>query len=175
LDTLYRTTREVRLRTRARIVPLAGERRLTAPAIARIVREPDQAVRARLQRWLAEGLGGLKGRPLPGGPPQITADDRERLLTVVRQRPRCLGWPSSLWTRQRLAGYPAEPTGPRLADGTVRVARKAGGIALSRPQRTVSSPDPEWRVKRRRSRGTATTSRPATPSTTPTSSTCAGP
>jgi transposase len=30
----------------------------------------------------------------------------------------------------------------------VRVALKAGGIALSRPQHTVTSPDPEYRVKK---------------------------
>lgn len=142
-DTLYRTTREVRLRTRAQIVLLAGEQRLTAPAIARIVRESDQTVRVWLERWLAEGLEGLKGRPVPGGPRKITADCREQLLAVVRQRPRCLGRPCSLWTVQRLADYLAELTGLRLTHETVRVALKAGGIVLSRPQHTVRSPDPE--------------------------------
>jgi len=34
LEKLYRTTKEVRLRTRAQIVLLAGEQRMTAPAIA---------------------------------------------------------------------------------------------------------------------------------------------
>lgn len=73
LDTLYRTTRDVRLRTRAQIVLLAGEQRLIAPAIARIVRESDQTVRVWLKRWLAEGLAGLQDRPMPGGPRKITA------------------------------------------------------------------------------------------------------
>jgi transposase len=147
LDTLYRTTRDVRLRTRAQIVLLAGEQRLTAPAIARIVRESDQTVRTWLKRWLAEGVAGLQDRPMPGGPRKITADYREQLLAAVRQRPRCLGRPYSLWTLQRLADYLAELTGLRLTYETVRVALKAGGIVLSRPQHTVSSPDPEYRVK----------------------------
>lgn len=77
LDTLYRTTRDVRLRTRAQIVLLAGEQRLTAPAIARIVRESDQTVRTWLKRWLAEGVEGLQDRPMPGGPTKITAAYRE--------------------------------------------------------------------------------------------------
>jgi len=148
LDTLYRTTRDVRLRTRAQMVLLAGEQRLTAPAIARIVREADQTVRTWLKRWLAEGMEGLKDRPMPGGPTKITADYREQLLAVVRQRPRCLGRPYSLWTLQRLADYLAALTGIRLTYETVRVALKAGGIVLSRPQHTVSSPDPEYRVKK---------------------------
>ena len=148
LDTLYRTTRVVRLRTRAQIVLLAGEQRLTAPAIARIVREDEETVRRWLKRWLAEGIAGLSDRPMPGGPAKITDAYRERLLAVVRQRPRSLGQPYSLWTLQRLADYLAEVTGLRLSYETVRVALKAGGIALSRPQHTVTSPDPEYQLKK---------------------------
>jgi transposase len=171
LDTLYRTTRQVRLRTRAQIVLLAGEHRLTAPAIARIVREDEQTVRRWLKRWLAEGIAGLQDRPVPGGPAKITDADREQLLAAVSQRPRSLGQPYSLWTLQRLADYLAESTGLRLSYETVRVALKAGGIALSRPQHIVTSPDPEYRVKKRRSSRPATTWPRATPSTMPTSST----
>jgi hypothetical protein len=130
LETLYRTTRDVRLRTRAQIVLLAGEQRLTAPASVRIVREADQTVRT----WT-----------------KITAAYREQLLAAVRQRPRALGRPYSLWTLQRLADYLAELTGIRLTYETVRAALKAGGLVLSRPRHTVSSPDPEYRVKKRRS------------------------
>ncbi len=93
LDALYRTTRVVRLRTRAQIVLLAGEQRLAAPAIARIVREDEETVRRWPKRWLAEGIAGLQDRPMPGGPAKITAAYRERLLAVVRQRPRSLGQP----------------------------------------------------------------------------------
>ena len=60
LDALYRTTRVVRLRTRAQMVLLAGEQRLAAPAIARIVREDEQTVRRWLKRCLAEGSRGSR-------------------------------------------------------------------------------------------------------------------
>ena len=171
LDTLYRTTRVVRLRTRVQIVLLAGEQRLSAPAIARIVRENDETVRRWLKRWVAEGIDGLQDRPMPGGPAKITDAYRARLLAVVRQRPRGLGQPYSLWTLQRLADYLAEATGLRLSDETVRVALKAGGIVLSRPQHTITRPDPEYQVKKRRSSRLVTTFQRATPSPTPTSST----
>jgi len=157
LDTMYRTTRVVRLRTRAQIVLLAGEQRLTAPVIARIVRENDETVRRWLKRWLAEGITGLQDRPMPGGPAKMTDSYRARLLAVVRQRPRSLGQPYSLWTLQRLADYLAELTGIRVSYETVRLALKAGGVVLSRPQHTITSPDPEYRVKKRRSSRPATT------------------
>jgi hypothetical protein len=68
----------------------------------------------------------------------------------VRQRPRSLGQPYSLWTLQRLAGYMAEQTGIGVEDETVRVHLKAAEIVLSRPQHTSSSPDPDYLVKKRR-------------------------
>jgi hypothetical protein len=45
LDTLYRTTKDVRLRTSAQIVLLAGVQQMLAPAIAKDVRTDDQTVR----------------------------------------------------------------------------------------------------------------------------------
>src|SRR5215471_1714377 len=86
LEKLYRTTKEVRLRTRAQIVLLAGEQRMTAPAIAAIVREDDQTVRNWLKRYLAEGIEGLKDRPMPGAPPKITPAYEEQVLAAVRWR-----------------------------------------------------------------------------------------
>jgi transposase len=171
LDALYRNTRQVRLRTRAQMVLLAGEQRLAAPAIARIVREDEQTVRRWLKRYLAEGIEGLKDRPTPGAPGKVTAAYREQLLAAVRRRPRSLEQPYSLWTLRRLADYLAERTGLRVSYETIRRALAAAEIVLSRPQHTISSPDPEYATKKRRSRRPATTCRPATPSTTPTSST----
>ena len=150
LDTLYRTARDVRLRTRAQIVLLAGEQRLSAPAIAAIVRESDQTVRNWLKRYLAEGIEGLKDRPMPGAPAKVTPAYQEQLRQVVRQRPRSLGQPYSLWTLQRLADYLAEQTGIRVCAETVRQLLKAADIVLSRPQHKVSSPDPDYMVKKRR-------------------------
>lgn len=150
LETLYRTTRDVRLRTRAQIILLAAEQRLTAPAIAAIVREDDQTVRDWLKRWLAEGIEGLKDRPMPGAPPKVTKGYAEQLLATVRRRPRSLEQPYSMWTLQRLADYMAEETGIRVSGETVRKLLKAGEIVLSRPQHKITSPDPEYLVKKRR-------------------------
>ena len=171
LGTLYRTTRHVRLRTRAQIVLLAGEQRLAAPAIARIVREDEQTVRRWLKRYLAEGVEGLKDRPTPGAPGRVTPAYQEQLLGAVRRRPRSLGQPYSLWTLRRLADYLAEQTGLRVSYETVRRVLAAAEIVLSRPQHAISSPDPEYAVKKRRLKPSATTCRPAIPFTTPTSST----
>lgn len=157
LDQLYRTTRSVRLRMRAQMVLLAAEQHLLAPEIAKIVRSDEQTVRNWLKRYQAEGLAGLADVPRPGVTPKVTPEYREQLLKVVRQRPRSLGQPYSLWTLQRLADYMAELTGIRISAVTVRVYLKAAGIVLSRPQHKNTSPAPEYEVKKRRLKTSETT------------------
>jgi transposase len=173
LEKAYRTTRDVRLRTRAQMVLLAAERRLRAAEIAEIVRASEETVRRWLKRYLlAEEVEGLRDMPHPGAPRKVTAEYCERLVEAVRRRPRSLGLPFSLWTLRRLADYMAEQTGIRVEYETVRVHLKAQGIVLSRPQHTITSPDPEYALKKRRSKKPATTSqKEETSSTTPTSST----
>lgn len=157
LDRLYRTTKDVRLRTRAQMILLAGEQKLSAPAIAALVRETDQTVRNWFKRYQAEGIEGLNSRPQPGPPPTVTPDYEARLREVVRVRPRSLGLPYSLWTLARLADYLAEQSGIRVEAETVRRHLKAAAIVLSRPQHTISSPDPAYAVKKRRLKTHATT------------------
>jgi transposase len=171
LEELYRSTRNVRLRTRAQMVLLAAERRLTAAQISEIVRASEETVRRWLKRYLAEGVEGLRDEPHPGAPRKVTEEYRKKLVHAVRRRPRSLGLPFSVWTLQRLADYMAEQTGIRVTYETVRVHLKSAGIVLSRPQHTITSPDPEYALKKRRSRRLATASTLQSTSTMPTSST----
>jgi transposase len=150
LDVLYHSTKSIRVRTRAQMVLLAAEQGLIAPQIAAIVRSDEDTVRRWIKRFQAEGVNGLEDRPRPGGEPKVTPAYRTRLLEAVRRRPRSLGLPFSLWTLQRLADFLAEETGVRLSDETVRRSLKANGIVMSRPQHTISSPDPEYLVKKTR-------------------------
>lgn len=150
LDELYRTTRDVRLQRRAQMILLATEKEMVASEIAAIVRDSNQTVRRWLKRYQAEGIEGLKDRPRPGGERVTTEVYREQLLETVRRRPRSLGQPYSLWSLQRLADYMAEQTGIRVSHETVRRELKRGGVVLSRPQHKISSPDPDYEVKKRR-------------------------
>ena len=157
LQATYDKTKDVRTRTRTQMILLAVEQNMTAPQIGRIVRKNEQTVRRWIKRFKAEGLNGLFDAPRPGSPTIITPKYRERLLNIVRQRPRALGQPYSLWTLARLADFMAEETGLRVSAETVRRVLKAGDIVLSRPQHTISSPDPEYKVKKKRSKTSETT------------------
>jgi transposase len=150
LDELYRKTKEARIRTRVQMILLAAEEQLAAPEIAKIVRKNDQTVRRWIRRFNMEGTQGLYDAPRSGSPGKTTSEYRERLLIVVRQRPRSLDQPYSLWTLDRLADFMAEETGVRVSYETVRRILKKHGIVFRRPQHTISSPDPEYQVKKRR-------------------------
>ena len=126
------------------------EQGLKVPQSAVIVRESEATVLRWLKRYLTEGIAGLQDAPRPGRLSDITTEYRAVLLAAVRRRPRSLHLPFSLWTLQRLADYLAERTGLRVSDETVRRALKQAGIVLSRPQHKISSPDPDYQVKKRR-------------------------
>jgi len=156
-QSLYDKTKDVRIRTRTQMILLAVEENMTAPQIGQIVRKNDQTVRRWIRRFNAEGVNGLYAVPRPGTPRTVTEAYSQLLVSTVRQRPRALEQPYSLWTLQRLADYMAEETGIRVSGETVRRILKAHAIVLSRPQHTISSPDPEYKVKKRRLKTLETT------------------
>lgn len=150
LSELYRTTKDPRLRTRAQMVFLSADQHLKVPEIAPIVRESESTVLRWLQRYAAEGMQGLSDEPHPGRRSEVTDDYRHQLVEAVRRRPHSLNLPFSLWSLQRLADHLAERTGIRVSMETVRRTLKQGGIVWSRPQHTITSPDPDYEVKKRR-------------------------
>jgi len=152
LDALYHTTRDVRVRTRALMILLAAEQQLVASEIAAIVRESAETVRRWFRRYRAEGVSGLADAPRPGKPPKVTAEYRERLLALVRRRPRALDLPFSLWTAARLADRLAEETGLRMSVASIHRLLREAGLGFGRPQHMISSPDPDYAVKKRRSK-----------------------
>ncbi len=150
LDHANRTAKDGRLRIRALIVLLAAERGMVAAEIAAVVRMHEHTVRRWLVRYQAEGLNGLADAPRPGAVPRATRSYRDQLLAVVRRRPRALDLPFSLWTGDRLSDYLAERTGVRMSRASVYRLLRAGGVHLNRPQHTITSPDPEYALKKRR-------------------------
>jgi transposase len=131
---------------------LAAEKKLTAPAIAAIVRDDEQTVRRWMKRYMAEGVEGLKDAPKSGNPGKVTPAYEAKLVSVVRQRPRSLDLPYSTWTLQRLADYLAEETSIRVDAETVRLHLAKREIVLSRPQHKISRRDPDYLLKKRRLR-----------------------
>ena len=149
LKELYSKTKLPRMRSRAQIVLLSHQGYL-ASEIAKMVMMSKRNVQRWINRYNAEDIRGLFDAPRSGAPAKVTKEYKSLLLQVVRRRPRALGLPFSLWTCERLADYLAEETGIRLSRQSVNKYLKANGIVMSRPQHKISSPDPDYEVKKRR-------------------------
>ena len=130
------------------MVLLSTEQGLKVPPIVALVRESEATVLRWLKRYRAEGSEGLQDAPPPVRPAEITEVYRAELLAAVRRRPRSLDLPFSLGTLQRLVDYLAERTGSRVSDEKVRRVLTQAGIVLSRPQHQISSPDPDYQLKK---------------------------
>lgn len=154
LDTAYRTDADGKVRIRALMVPLAAERGMVAAEVAGIARHDEETVRRWFARYRAEGVNGLSEAPRAGAPPKATDEYRRLLLGTVRRRPRVPGL--------------------RMSVPSVHRPLRAGGMAMSRPQHMISSPDPDRELKKSRSSGPPMARARARPSAMPTSSTSAG-
>jgi transposase len=143
------------MRLRAQIVLLAAENKLIAPQIASLVRVNDQTVRNWLRRYEQDGIQGLYDEPRTGAPRKVTDGYEKRLLEVVRQRPRSLEQPFSMWTIQRLVDFLGAEFGIRLSKATIQRLLSDNEIVFSRPQHKISSPDPEYELKKRRLKSNA--------------------
>ena len=149
LEQLYHKTKHPRIRTRAQMILLSAHG-YRAPQIGSLVLTSERTVQRWIKRYQAEGIQGLFDVPRAGAPRKATPEYRDLLVKTVRRRPRALDLPFSLWTLERLADYLAEQTGIRITAEAVRLNLKAKGIVLSRPQHKISSPDPDYLVKKRR-------------------------
>lgn len=131
LERLYDSTRDVRVRTRAQMILLAAEQRLTAPQIATIVRRDRQTVRRWLKRYQSDGVAGLQDAPRSGAPGKVTASYQQQLVQLMQNRPSNLGLPFGSWTLKRVARYMEKKTGIRVSYETVRLYLKDAGIILN--------------------------------------------
>ncbi len=142
-----RTTKDVRLRTRAQMVLLAFSG-LSAPNIAAVGGVDPTTVRRQLRRYQDAGLAGLHDRPRPGRPRRLTAAYLEHALLAVRRRARSLGLPFSRCTLARRVHYLAPHTTITLPTEPLRRHLRAHGMAFRQPQHNVSSPDPDYVIKK---------------------------
>ena len=115
LRQLYHRTKDVRIRTRSQIILLAFDG-MSAPKIAHIVDLDPVSVRSYMKRYHDEGIDGLYDRPRSGRPRTATPDYIDLALKTIRQRPRALGLPFSLWSLERLIDYLKEQTNIIVSD-----------------------------------------------------------
>jgi transposase len=135
-------------------VLLANARGERASTIARAVGCSVQAVHNILRAFDTQRLGVLQRRP--SRPRRIRAafspERAEQLRTLLHQRPRDFGKPTSLWTLELAAEVSFEQglTAARVSDETIRATLARLGVTWQRAKRWIESPDPAYRRKKGR-------------------------
>ncbi len=121
---------------------------MSVPQIAQVTFYSEDTVARCIHAFNQSQLDSLLPGAKGGRPPRITPDYLKRLLSLIEQDPRALGYPFSNWTAPLLAQYLAAETGLCLDESRIRHYLHVHDYELLRPVLTVASPDPEYEHKR---------------------------
>lgn len=138
----------LRLYRRAKAVMLSSEG-FTAPKIAHLVDLHLNKVRKWIKRFNVQGTRGLYQKYSPGRPPKISQETRGKMINLLKQKPRDLGLPITSWTLKELANEMVrQQTVPQISYVRIYQIIKEQGYSFKRAKRWITSPDPDYELKK---------------------------
>jgi transposase len=157
LDDAVRSAQQVRAYRRLKAVQLVAEG-YPVEDVARLCEVCRASVYRFVRAFIDGGPEALEDAPRSGRPPKLPAeylgdDGRAAWQRLLDRRPSTmpeLGTPSHIWTLALLARYMQVVHGVTVAEATIYNALTRAGFRRGRTKLTVTSPDPDYEVKRRR-------------------------
>jgi transposase len=158
LEQALRAAHDVRLFTRLKVVQLS-DRGYTVQALAEVFDLHEQSVRSYLHAYAQGGIAALPDAPRSGRPRKLPAeyaggaDSQAAWRRLLDRRPSTipeLETPSHVWTLGLLARYMAVFHQVEVAESTIYATLSRAGFRRGRTKLTVTSPDPDYEVKRQR-------------------------
>lgn len=151
LEKELKSTQDAKWYRRLKIIQLSSQGE-TVPFLAKRFDVCQATVRDYIQRYSNGGLETLKRNNSNGRPPktQLTKAEWEELL---RQSPCQFGklnTGSRNWTYKMLAQYCCEYLGVQIGQSAIGMLLKRMGIRWNRGKLKITSPDPQYTVKRER-------------------------
>ena len=136
---------------RLKIIDLSGQGS-GVPELADLFNVSRATVRTYLHRYNAGGLCGLKRMYSPGRPVHIplSRNQWEELLHQSPSNFEALGSAARNWTQPLLVSYLRAYYDVKVSTSAISKHFKALKIRLTRSKLTVTSPDPDYVVKRER-------------------------
>lgn len=152
LQKLLKST-DIRLYKRARVIWLSAIKRLKAPAITEIVDLHLNKVRKYIRRFNGRGIAGLYQKLSTGRPPEIKHQQRKKIIRLLKTKPSTLGLSLTSWNLRELANTAQkEKIVNNVSHMHLWRIIKEEGYSYKRSKRWVTSPDPEYEVKKTVSR-----------------------
>ena len=90
-----------------------------------------------------EGSEGLKSRPIPGRPSQLTEAQQKKLEKILLKGPLKAGYSTDLWTLKRIAEVIKKQFAVRYHPGHVWKIMKSLGWSCQKPERRAWQRDEE--------------------------------
>lgn len=141
-------TNNLRLYKRARVIELSSKG-LKTTEIAEYVDLHLNKVRKWIRRFNQEGIDSLLPRYSPGRPLEISPKGRSKIIKLLKTKPATLGLSLSSWSLRDLAKVIQER---KIVEtiSHVHLGRiiKAEGYSYKRSKRWITSPDPEYELKK---------------------------
>lgn len=148
LNKLLKST-NARLYKRARIIWLSAIRHLKAPEIAEIVDLHLNKVRKYIGRFNKEGILGLYQKFSSGRPREVKAQQRKKIIRLLKTKPTALGLSLSSWNLREMAKIiQKKKIVNKLSHMHLWRIIKAEGYSYKRSKRWITSPDPEYELKK---------------------------
>lgn len=129
-------------RRRKKAAKLFG-RGKTQGEVARELQVSRQSVSRWYADWVSGGAGALRGAGRAGRLPQLDQADLRRIERRLQQGPLHNGYPTDMWTLQRVAEVIADETGVAYHPGHVWRLLRAMGWSRQRPARRAVERDDE--------------------------------
>ncbi len=132
---------------------LASARKEPPSRIARILGCATQTVRNAIREFNREGIASIEpeSRRPKTVQPIFDQDKCDHLKALLHESPRAFGKAKSTWTLELVAGVCTDLglTSRRVSDETIRDALKRMQVSWRRAKHWITSPDPQYGLKKR--------------------------
>jgi transposase len=151
LEKELKSTEDVKWYRRLKIIQLSSQGE-TVPQLAQSFDVCQATVRDYIKRYNSGGLDALKRGNSNGRPPktQLTKSEWEELLHQSPCQFEKLNTGARNWTQDMLSVYCHEYLGVKIGATAICMLLKRMGISWNRGKLKVTSPDPQYTVKRER-------------------------
>lgn len=151
LEKELKSTKDVKWYKRLKIIQWSSQGE-TVPQLSKSSDVCEATVRDYIKRYNSGGLAALKPGKSSGRPPttDLTKDQWEELLHRSPCQFEKLDTGDRNWTQDMLSVYCHEYLGVKIGSTAICMLLKRMGISWNRGKLKVTSPDPDYTVKRER-------------------------